>query len=471
MLTAPAHLVPRSYRLLLVGLIAWSVLAFGGVYPWAYWPIMIIAAGLGMWAIPTTAAWRDPRVRTLGIALIAVAVAIAIQIVPLPSRVVLAVSPDTVLWLREARFGVRIDEAWRTLSLAPRDTTVVLAQFCSFALLLVGLVRAIRHVGIPWLLTQLCGLGMGLAVLGVVQRLLTDIDQPLVYGFWRPADGGNPFGPFVNRNHFAGWMVMMLPLIVGFSIGLALTRDGSRRDGWASWLRWSSTVEAHRVLVVAASALAMGLALVVTGSRSGLASLALGLTAVAGLMWRRLPTRGARLAAVTYVVVVMLAAVGWAGINRTIDRFGPASRDLNSRISAWRDTLRIVEGFPWAGVGLGGYGEAMLVYQSGPRDVQYVQAHNDYLQLAAEGGLLVGLPVLGLVLVAVGQVRRRFTSGEDAPVTQWVRAGAVGGLVGIAAQSLVEFSLHLPGNGVLFVLLMALALHRPSRPPAHAHRV
>jgi O-antigen ligase len=462
--------VPRPYRVLLVGLLAWSVLAFGGVYPWAYWPIIVISAGLGAWAIPVTAAWRDPRVRALGLALSAVAAAIAVQLVPLPPDAVLAISPDTARWLREARFGLTAADGWRPLSLAPRDTAIVLTEFVAFALLLIGLVRAIRHVGIPWLLTQLCGLGMGLAVLGVVQRLLTDADQPLVYGFWRPVQGGNPFGPFVNRNHFAGWMVMALPLLVGFSMGLALDRDG-RRDGWASWLRWSSTVEAHRVLLVVTSALGMGLALVVTGSRSGLASLAVGLTAVAALMWRRLPTRGARLAAVTYVVLVILGAVGWAGVNRTLDRFGPASRDLTSRMSAWRDTLRMIEGFPWAGVGLGAYGEAMLVYQSGPREVQYVQAHNDYLQLAAEGGLLVGLPALGLAVVVIRHVRRRFRSGEDAPLTQWIRAGAVGGLVGIAAQSLVEFSLHLPGNGVLFVLLMALALHRPSRPPAHAHRV
>ena len=461
----------RPYRVLLVGLLAWSVLAFGGVYPWAYWPIIVISAGLGAWAIPVTAAWRDPRGHALGLALLAVAAAITVQLVPLPPDVVLAISPETAPWLREARFGQTLDGGWRPLSLAPRDTAIVLAEFCAFALLLVGLVRAIRHVGIPWLLTRLCGLGMGLAVLGILQRLLTDADQPLVYGFWRPVQGGSPFGPFINRNHFAGWMVMALPLIVGFSMGLALSRDGSRRDGWSGWLRWSSTVEAHRVLVVVASALGMGLALVVTGSRSGLASLAVGLTAVAGLMWGHLPTRGARLAAVTYVVLVMLGAVGWAGINRTIDRFGPASRDFTSRMAAWRDTLRMVEGFPWAGVGLGAYGEAMLVYQSGPRDVQYVQAHNDYLQLGSEGGLLVGLPALGLVIVIGRQVRRRFTSGEDAPLTQWIRAGAVGGLVGIAVQSLVEFSLQLPGNGVLFVLLMALALHRPSRPPAHAHRV
>jgi O-antigen ligase len=347
---------------------------------------------------------------------------------------------------------------------------VALAKFCGFALLFLGLVRAIRHVGIPWLVTQLTGLGLALAVLGVVQRLLTDEHDSLVYGFWRPIHGGNPFGPFVNRNHFAGWMAMALPLIVGYAIGLAL--EASRpREGWRGLLRWSVTVQAHGVLVVSAAALAMGLALVVTGSRSGLASLAVGLVVVAAVMWHRLPSRGLRLAAAGGVMAVLLAAVAWAGLNRTLDRFAPASRDLSSRMAAWADTVQIIDRFPWTGVGVGAYGDAMLVYQTGPRDVVYLQAHNDYLQLAAEGGLLVGLPAIVLLAVIVWQIWRRLANGQDSPLTAWIRVGAIGGLVAIAAQSLVEFSLQMPGNLVLFVLLLALAVHRPARPLAHAHRV
>jgi O-antigen ligase len=231
------------------------------------------------------------------------------------------------------------------------------------------------------------------------------------------------------------------------------------------------TEEAHRVLVIGAAALAMSLALVVTGSRSGLASLALGLAVVAVLMWRRLPNQAVRLAVAGYVVLVLVAAVGWAGVNSTIDRFAPASRDLNSRAAAWRDTLTVIRDFPWAGVGLGAFGDAMLVYQTGPREVIYLQAHNDYLQFAAEGGVLVGVPALVLVILILHQVRRRLASGDDRPTVAWMRAGAVGGLAAIAAQSLVEFSLRMPGNVVLFVVLLALAVHRPARPPAHAHRV
>jgi O-antigen ligase len=100
----------------------------------------------------------------------------------------------------------------------------------------------------------------------------------------------------------------------------------------------------------------------------------------------------------------------------------------------------------------------------------YLQAHNDYLQLMAEGGLLVAIPALIVAGLIVAGIRRRLSSGHDDRLTAWIRIGAVAGLLGMAAQSLVEFSLQMPGNAVLFVVLMALALHRPVRAP-HAARV
>ena len=68
-------------------------------------------------------------------------------------------------------------------------------------------------------------------------------------------------------------------------------------------------------------------------------------------------------------------------------------------------------------------------------------------------------------------IRQRFREQRDDTLGYWVRFGAATSLVAIGLQSLVEFSLQLPGNGVLFVVLLALAVHRPARPPAYAHRV
>ncbi len=177
-----------------------------------------------------------------------------------------------------------------------------------------------------------------------------------------------------------------------------------------------------------------------------------------------------RLAALLYLGVVLTGAVAWGGSDVIVARFADASGAFEGRLGAWRDTLAIIRDFPVFGVGLGAYARAMALYQTGQRQLMYAQAHNDYLQLVAEGGLLVGIPAVILIVVVALTVRRRLQSSDDDPVTFWIRRGAVAGLVGIAAQSLMEFSLQMPGNAVLFVMLLAIAMHRP-RSLHHAHRV
>jgi O-antigen ligase len=97
------------------------------------------------------------------------------------------------------------------------------------------------------------------------------------------------------------------------------------------------------------------------------------------------------------------------------------------------------------------------------RTVYFLEAHNDYLQILAEGGLLVGLPILAAVIIFAADVRRRFREAPKAGLTYWLRVGAVVGLIAVAAQSFVEFSLQMPGNAAFFVVLAAIALHRSPR--------
>jgi hypothetical protein len=67
-------------------------------------------------------------------------------------------------------------------------------------------------------------------------------------------------------------------------------------------------------------------------------------------------------------------------------------------------------------------------------------------------------------------IRRRFMDQDD-PATSWIRFGAATGLGAMALQSLVEFSLQMPGIAVTFVVLVAIALHRPSVAVPPLHRV
>ena len=460
---------------LLVAALAWGAFSFGGVYPWAYWPLAVVCAVVGVRTILATRAWRDYRINRLAMAMAAVAAAIALQLIVLPYSLLDHLSPAFDRFFREYAL-VYHPASLRALSLDPRSTLVALALFVAFSLLLLGLMGGLRYMSQEWLLNQVMGIGIALTIVGVIQKAFPfDPAHPTVYGFWEPRQGGTPFGPFINRNHFAGWMVMALPLVVGYACAVLAQTSPAGRRGVAATLRWCVTVEASRFLLLSFCALLMGMALVLTGSRSGIASFAIAMMVFAFLAGRQFRSRRSRLVVAGALGMFVLGAIAWAGSDATIGRFLLARADSSGagRVQAWQDTLRIIGDFPWFGTGVGTFGQAMLVYQTAGRPVMYAQAHNDYLQVMAEGGVLVVAPAVVALVLVLATLRRRLAPGREQSMTPWVRAGAVAGLAGIAAQSLVEFSLQMPGNTVLFVLVLAIALHRDAddaRPSSRSSR-
>jgi O-antigen ligase len=167
---------------------------------------------------------------------------------------------------------------------------------------------------------------------------------------------------------------------------------------------------------------------------------------------------------VGYVACLAFVTVVWTGLPAVAARFSydtaPSPIALGGRVDLWNDALDVMRRFPLTGTGLNTYTIVTPFYQE--RDTPTSdEVHNDYLQLAAEGGLLVGLPAIGLAIVFIREVRRRFRAGAHSLTSYWLRVGAVAGLLAIAVQESVEFSLQLPGNAVMFAALCAIALHGP----------
>jgi O-antigen ligase len=268
-----------------------------------------------------------------------------------------------------------------------------------------------------------------------------------------------PFGPFVNRNHFAGWMLMAIPLALGYFCAALSRATAAVRPSVRDWLLWLSSPDASRAVQAVFGVMLMGLALMLTLSRSGMLSLTVALIVCGYIAVRRQSGALGRSVVFGCLTITSLLIVLWVGVDAIVARF--AARDtvaLGGRLPIWQVGVRMLEDFWLTGSGLNTYGVATLFYSAAVPGFHLREAHNDALQLAVEGGVLLTVPVLVAATVFALAVRRRFkatTSGE----AYWIRLGAVAGILAIAVQSLVEFSLQMPGNAALFATLCALALH------------
>ena len=263
-------------------------------------------------------------------------------------------------------------------------------------------------------------------------------------------------GPFVNRNHFAGFLEMGAGLAGGLIIGRAVRRE--------------------MIVIYASCLLAICAGIVLSASRGGVLALGaqvifLAIVFIPSFFARRRERRtGWMIVAARSVGVVILGAaaifgsiflVGSEGLIKNIAQTrdevtseGAASERF-SRLDIWSATKRLIEDHPSLGVGLGAYQYAYTRYDLSSGAQRVEQSHNDYLQIVADAGLAGGLAAL----VFIGIL---FTRGLSAAKTRDRRKraiilGALTGCFGIAVHSFVDFNLQITANAQLFLALAALA--------------
>jgi len=262
----------------------------------------------------------------------------------------------------------------------------------------------------------------------------------------------------VNKNHFAGWMLMALPVALGYFLALVSRGMQGRQPGFRNFVLWFSSEQASRAVLTGFAILVMALSLVLTMSRSGIMACAAALLIAGTVAARRQSGASRRSLTVGYLVFLVIAVVSWVGLDQIVARFAEMDpTSINERPAIWADTIRIARDFWLTGTGLNTYGVSTLYYQTAVPGQHLAEAHSDYLQLAAEGGLLLGIPIVITIVALAWEVRRRFR--EDVGSIWWIRMGAVIGLVAIALQSIAEFSLQMPGNAALFAVVAGLAIH------------
>jgi O-antigen ligase len=445
---------PSSLALaVLVGLTIASPWAFGSVGPLAVHVVTALAittsAGTLAWA-SLTGGLRLPAVPLVPLlGLLALGL---LQLVPLPAALHGALAPGSeAVWIPAA------PAAREVLGVGPHPVSVHPAATCRALLLGAGLcglavlaapalARSSRAILSAALVSAA---GAAVSAYGIVARerfgnlLYGRITVPTV----------SPFGPFVSKNHFAGYVGMAALLALGLAVGLARRGPGG---GWTAGRRASGVV-----LALVAS-LAMAFGVLVSLSRGGAAGLVAG--ALAFVAIRMSQRRGdGRLGPIlpALAVVAALTTLLVLALPREAHERLRSLAGASLRLDTWRDTLRMSSSSPWVGHGLGSFEDAYPRFKRGHGELRVEHAENDYLETLAE----TGVPGLVLALAAFAILAARFLAARPSSLLRALGAGALAALGVLLVHSGFDFDLRIPSNAILAALLVSVvAAGLPLRP-------
>jgi tetratricopeptide (TPR) repeat protein len=357
---------------------------------------------------------------------------------------------------------------WRPLSVAPVLTRAGLLKCAAYAALFLavifyrpgrGDVHAERRFRRIVLITVLAS-GAVVAVTGL-------IEQARFHGSPGSAFAARASGPFVNPDHFANYLAMVLPLAAaGALYRVPLDPLRERLSGFQ--------------LLCGAIALLIAAAIVLSLSRAGWIEIGLGIALFAWMLRSRLGEGTAREseaqrpetgrsaaawflpvgAAIIVIAMAALAMVGTGGREQAGARMAESLSGgvgFWERVDTWIDSAQILRDYPVFGSGSDSWAVVFPHYQRPPWTMYFKgEAHNDYVEVAAECGL-AGMIVLGWL---AWEIRRWFKEGVSwIPSRHWPLFAALIAALGIMAfHETLDFCMQIPANAVLMVLLIAMAL-------------
>jgi O-antigen ligase len=431
----PHTIASRFLFLLLCVAVVMSALAYGTVHYWAM-ALFALAAVLivCLWLVD---GWRLGTLR------------VSKNLLQLPLLGIVVLGLLQLLPLREPNdAGVLATSAARTLSLDPYATRLVLVQILA---LLVFFGASLVFIDTPHrlriIVRTIAIFGFLLAIFGMTQSFAS----PNRVYWVRELAQSTAFGPFINRHHFAGYMELTLAIPLG--------------------LLFSGAIEGEKKLLYIFAVTMMGMALILTNSRGGIISLiaeVFFLVLIAGMgrtrgpqpeeKQRRAKSGIVRAALALALIVGILGATVFFGGEQALSRFlGTVNAEdpTTGRAHFWSVTLDIIHAHPLLGTGLGAFGVVYTRYDSHNGLYRLEQAHNDYLQILSDAGI-VGA-ALGLFFI-IALFRMGFARREtEDDFRRGVATGALAGCFAVLVHSFFDFTLHTTSNALLFLILAALA--------------
>lgn len=463
----------RLSRWIILFVIVISPWLFGSAEPWEYFGIslaVLLAGSLWMLSLilnphrPIHPKWA-PMILTLFVLFY------MFQLFPSGKYIVGKINPVSLQGYeaKEAIFGqFKLDRYLDkesaienpSISLAPRSTLISFYLFVTYAVVFLVMANALRSWDQVKRATSIIFImGFILAVVSIIHKL-TGSDKLL---WFRVQDsGGQSFGPFTNRNHYALYMNLI------FSAGLALflleVKGASRRwyTDWREKVALLSTSFAAQFALLVFMLAIVGGSICFSLSRGGVASIlaAIGIT---GLLLAVRSKSKSRIGWQIIAAIIILGGgamfLGWEPI---VSRMSSITNEIqdplrNGRVLTTIDAARMFSYFPIAGSGMGTFERVFPAYQTETSLYgRFRHAHNDWIQLMAEGGIIGTFLFMLFILFFI----RSVSGGYYGTSTTNRRFGIalLTGIIAVAFHSTVEYGLHKPANAILLSGICGLML-------------
>ena len=293
-----------------------------------------------------------------------------------------------------------------------------------------------------------------------------------IWGYRRRFYTGSATGTYINHNHFAGLLEMILPFCVALAMYQWNTVAGhSRRRPLRHFLERLGEPDVMKGVVLALVAVLFFVAIVFSFSRMGLISASVSLAVLAALAWlgRRLGRGDAKIVVACLAVGVAVAA--WIGPGPVVEHFEQLSHDeplaagtSEGRMALWHDAAELIRAHPLTGAGLGCFEFAFTRVQSTQLTLVIDHAHNDYIELAVELGVPAAALLVFLLFFAVVRALRNALRTQSR-LNRALGSGAAAGAIALLVHSAADFNLYIPANALVFAVVLAIGCSVPLKEP------
>jgi putative inorganic carbon (HCO3(-)) transporter len=429
-----------------LALIIWAPIPLGSNRPWSWALLEFWVLLLALWWLGGVIRGRFDCGPTLRDAWPMLACAMLwlgyvwLQLVPLPIGLLEWLSPEAARWHSAAASPDTIVVApltldrYATLESACKSTAYVV--FFALSLVLLGSRDRIRIATYVLVIS-----GLLQAWYGAVDTLRNFSDSAS--------------GTFVNRNHYAAYLVMCLSVGIGVLIA---SLSGMKSESWGRWLRnavqWIITPK----MALRLGLLVMVIALVLTRSRMGNSSFFISLlvAGVIGLALSRHATKSMVILFASLIAIDLFVVGTYFGTQRVVERIVQTTAETEDRGEVAGYAVEMWKDFPAFGSGLGSFPVVFPRYSAEATVGTYTHAHNDFLEFAAEVGLL-GVSLLALMVLMSFAVALRAHYQRSDPVMRGISFAAIMSIIGLMIHSAVDFNLQIPANALTFMFILALA--------------